>query len=196
MEAGRTAFQFGIENQVVKIGPRHLLEDMAQVAHFLDQPVGDPAAFAVRRVCLEAKKHVTVLLGGEGADELFAGYDGRYGWPSVRRCARTEQVRPWLRLLPACGEPLAANALGEARYRASVPAAAEMVGMRGEGFPLDGGTLRVLTAGAVAPPAAPPRRAWRQACAFPAARCRGAAAQALDMRWQVGLFCCCSRPTK
>ncbi|MBI3608474.1 MAG: asparagine synthase (glutamine-hydrolyzing) [Nitrospirae bacterium] len=55
----------------------HLLP---QVAASLDEPVGDQAMLPLFWLCREAKKHVTVVLSGEGADEVFAGYDyyGRF----------------------------------------------------------------------------------------------------------------------
>ena len=45
----------------------------------LDQPLGDPALVALHCVCEFAREYVTVAVGGEGADELFAGYP-RYRW--------------------------------------------------------------------------------------------------------------------
>lgn len=44
------------------------------VAQALDEPVGDQALLPLYRLCEEARKHVTVVLSGDGADELFAGY--------------------------------------------------------------------------------------------------------------------------
>ena len=40
----------------------------------LDEPMADPAAVPVYYLSREAKKDVTVILTGDGADELFAGY--------------------------------------------------------------------------------------------------------------------------
>lgn len=182
MEANRTAFQFGIENHLVRIGPGHLLEDIGRVAHHLDQPVGDPAAFAVRRVCMEARGHVKVLLGGEGSDELFAGYEGRYA-AKRSTLARTRQIRPWLRLLPAWDGRWPETRLEKLRCRASATPDAELVGMRTEGFPLDNGVLRVLNPEQL-------RRLLRRRAEWAAELCipqRGAvaAAQALDLRWQL-----------
>lgn len=44
------------------------------VAEALDEPVGDQALLPVYWLCKEARRHVTVALSGEGADELFGGY--------------------------------------------------------------------------------------------------------------------------
>ncbi len=41
----------------------------------LDEPVGDPACLPVYLLARESAKRVKVVLTGEGADEIFAGYD-------------------------------------------------------------------------------------------------------------------------
>lgn len=41
----------------------------------LDEPVGDPSILATYALAELARPHVTVALGGDGGDELFAGYD-------------------------------------------------------------------------------------------------------------------------
>lgn len=40
----------------------------------IDEPIADAACVALFRLCEEIKGHVTVILSGEGGDELFAGY--------------------------------------------------------------------------------------------------------------------------
>jgi asparagine synthase (glutamine-hydrolysing) len=44
------------------------------IVWYLDEPVADPAIIPVYLMSHDAKKHVTVVLTGEGGDELFAGY--------------------------------------------------------------------------------------------------------------------------
>ncbi|MBN2125034.1 MAG: asparagine synthase (glutamine-hydrolyzing) [Deltaproteobacteria bacterium] len=41
----------------------------------LDEPMGDNSLLPTYLLCRETRKHVTVALGGDGGDELFAGYD-------------------------------------------------------------------------------------------------------------------------
>ncbi len=50
-------------------------ELLPTVVESLDEPLGDQALLPTYWLCREAKRHVTVVLSGEGADELFAGYD-------------------------------------------------------------------------------------------------------------------------
>jgi len=59
-------------------------ELLPTVVESLDEPIGDQALLPTYWLCREAKRHVTVVLSGEGADELFAGYD-YYGAMLSRR---------------------------------------------------------------------------------------------------------------
>src|SRR6185437_15417924 len=52
----------------------------------LDQPIADFSVFPTLLVSRMARRHVTVALGGDGADELFAGYDS---YEADRYAART-----------------------------------------------------------------------------------------------------------
>jgi asparagine synthase (glutamine-hydrolysing) len=48
---------------------------MPQVLSRLDEPMGDPSILPTFLLCRFAREKVTVALSGDGADELFAGYD-------------------------------------------------------------------------------------------------------------------------
>ena len=54
----------------------------------MDDPLADPAAVPLYFVAKEARKHVTVVLSGEGADELFGGYN-IYREPNSLKCSLT-----------------------------------------------------------------------------------------------------------
>jgi asparagine synthase (glutamine-hydrolysing) len=51
-----------------------------ELARRLDEPFADPATLPTWLMARQTRQHVTVVLTGEGADELFQGY-GWYGWP-------------------------------------------------------------------------------------------------------------------
>lgn len=72
--AAKVARHFGSEHHEVRIGDEalELLDDMV---YHMDEPVGDAAFLATLILSREARKHVKVVLAGEGADELFAGYE-------------------------------------------------------------------------------------------------------------------------
>jgi asparagine synthase (glutamine-hydrolysing) len=48
---------------------------LAEIINNLDEPLGDSSLLPTWLLCNESRKFVTVALGGDGADELFAGYD-------------------------------------------------------------------------------------------------------------------------
>jgi asparagine synthase (glutamine-hydrolysing) len=48
---------------------------MPEVLSRLDEPLGDSSLLPTYLLCGFARQHVTVALGGDGGDELFAGYD-------------------------------------------------------------------------------------------------------------------------
>jgi asparagine synthase (glutamine-hydrolysing) len=60
------------------VGPPSF-EQLAEMVLRLDEPVGDQAALPTFLIAKLASEHVTVVLTGEGSDELFGGYP-RYGW--------------------------------------------------------------------------------------------------------------------
>ena len=49
--------------------------EIPKVLGNLDEPLGDPSILPTWLLSSFAKQHVTVALGGDGGDELFAGYD-------------------------------------------------------------------------------------------------------------------------
>jgi asparagine synthase (glutamine-hydrolysing) len=49
--------------------------DLESLAAYLDQPHGDSANLALSMLCARARDDVAVLLTGDGADELFCGYE-------------------------------------------------------------------------------------------------------------------------
>ena len=51
------------------------MNEIPKIMWHMDDPLADPACVPLYFVAREARKHVTVVLSGEGADELFGGYN-------------------------------------------------------------------------------------------------------------------------
>lgn len=51
------------------------LSHLPAIFDLLDEPQGDSSLLPTWLLCRFARRHVTVALGGDGGDELFAGYD-------------------------------------------------------------------------------------------------------------------------
>jgi asparagine synthase (glutamine-hydrolysing) len=56
------------------VAPDEFVQALPEIVWYLDEPVADPALVPLFFVAREARKHVKVVLSGEGADELFGGY--------------------------------------------------------------------------------------------------------------------------
>ncbi|MCL2215527.1 MAG: asparagine synthase (glutamine-hydrolyzing) [Defluviitaleaceae bacterium] len=67
--------QIGAENFSKIITTDEFWESLSKVQYHMDEPLADPAAVALYFVSREAAKHVKAVLSGEGADELFGGYN-------------------------------------------------------------------------------------------------------------------------
>ncbi|MBM6618918.1 asparagine synthase (glutamine-hydrolyzing) [Bacillus suaedaesalsae] len=73
--AKETAYQLGVPNHSKVISADEFLKELPKIVWHLDDPLADPACIPLYFVSKEARKHVTVALSGEGADELFGGYN-------------------------------------------------------------------------------------------------------------------------
>ncbi|MGD2109245.1 MAG: asparagine synthase (glutamine-hydrolyzing) [Phycisphaerae bacterium] len=72
-QAAATAKYLGCDHHEIPCRPKDvsLLPD---IVHHLDEPMGDAIIIPMFQLSREAKRHVTVILTGEGGDEIFAGY--------------------------------------------------------------------------------------------------------------------------
>jgi len=85
-QAQETATALGLKSVPYVITAQEFAARLPEIIWQLDDPMADAAAIPLWFVAREARRHVKVVLSGEGADELFGGY-GVYYQPSVVRAA-------------------------------------------------------------------------------------------------------------
>ena len=72
-EARTLAIHFGTDHHEIRFGAKDFAE-LPRVIWHMDRPMGDPLVLAYYKLAEGAGRDLKVVLSGEGADELFAGY--------------------------------------------------------------------------------------------------------------------------
>jgi asparagine synthase (glutamine-hydrolysing) len=85
--AAQTAEALGVKSMTYLISAEEFVACLPRILWHLDDPMADAAAVPLWFAAREARKHVKVVLSGEGADELFGGY-GVYYQPGMVRAGR------------------------------------------------------------------------------------------------------------
>ena len=97
---------FGAQHHECRITPKNFEEFIPDLAWHLDEPMGDPSCVPLHFLSKMAREHVTVVLSGEGADEVLAGYGIYSRMLAVDKIFRSfpglRRLTPWLaRLTPS-----------------------------------------------------------------------------------------------
>jgi asparagine synthase (glutamine-hydrolysing) len=82
--ADRVARHFHTDHSTLVVDSVDVERLLPRTAYYLDEPLADFAAIPTFLISEFARQQVKVVLTGEGADELFAGYD-HYRLPSLLR---------------------------------------------------------------------------------------------------------------
>ena len=73
--AAEAARRFGAELHHTVFTPNHVVDLAQDLIRHIDEPLGDAACLPTFLLSRDARRLVKVVLSGEGADELFAGYE-------------------------------------------------------------------------------------------------------------------------
>ncbi|MCM3389325.1 asparagine synthase (glutamine-hydrolyzing) [Lysinibacillus fusiformis] len=77
--------ELNIENVNEVLDPDICFEKLEEIQYMMDEPHSNPSIVPLYFLAELARKHVTVVLSGEGADELFGGYAEYDETPSMRK---------------------------------------------------------------------------------------------------------------
>ncbi|MCQ2910815.1 MAG: asparagine synthase (glutamine-hydrolyzing) [Clostridia bacterium] len=72
--AKESAKAMGVENYSMTVDANEYKDALMRYTFNMDDPLADPSAVALYFVTRLASEHVTVIISGEGSDELFTGY--------------------------------------------------------------------------------------------------------------------------
>ncbi len=73
--AKETAEPLETDHTEITVSAQEYFEALPKAIYHFDEPVADPSALGLYFLAREARKSVKVVLSGEGADELFGGYN-------------------------------------------------------------------------------------------------------------------------
>lgn len=100
--AAEVAAHLGSNHQTIALDMEH--ETLyRKTLSFLDEPFADSSAMPTYAVCEAGRKIAKVMLSGDGGDEVFAGYTGRYRVAALKAAlpkpswlaAMLRQLPPW-----------------------------------------------------------------------------------------------------
>lgn len=78
--AALVAEKFKTDHQVFKLSNDDLLQHVGDIVDYIDEPFADSSAIPVYILSQLTKEKVTVALSGDGADEVFSGYNKHSAW--------------------------------------------------------------------------------------------------------------------
>ena len=73
--ARMAATAFGSEHYEYRLSAKAFEEFIPRLVWHLDEPLADPSCIPLHYISKLAREHITVILSGEGADEILAGYN-------------------------------------------------------------------------------------------------------------------------
>ena len=104
--ARQVAAHLGTEHYEEKLSAATAGDLISEIGTWLDEPLSDGSLIPTYLLAQFVRKHVTVALGGDGGDELFAGYPMYYGhkvagaYSSIPQFLRSGVIEPIVRMLP------------------------------------------------------------------------------------------------
>ena len=102
--ARSVAKKIGTNHTVFSLTNKDLYSHLNNILEYIDEPFADSSAIAVYILSRETRKHTTVALSGDGADEMFAGYNKHVAFYRMQNKGTMEKLvsglAPLWKILP------------------------------------------------------------------------------------------------
>jgi len=93
--ANSVAKKIGSKHHAFSLSNNDLYQNLNEILDYIDEPFADSSAIAVYILSKYTKQHVTVALSGDGADEIFSGYNKHAAEFRVRHPSFNESLIKW-----------------------------------------------------------------------------------------------------
>jgi len=119
------ATHLGTEHYEDRLSAEKAGDLISEIGTWLDEPLSDGSLIPTYLLSRFVRKHVTVALGGDGGDELFAGYPMYFGhklaavYGGIPRFLRTGLIEPVVNALPVSTRNLSFDYKAKRFVRAS-----------------------------------------------------------------------------
>lgn len=146
------AEKYKTEHTVFSLTNQDLYSQLHNVLNYIDEPFADSSALPVYILSMHTKKKVTVALSGDGADELFSGYNKHAAaFRAIQGGWKAEVVRellPLWRMLPKSRNAPLSNTFRQLqRFAEGMNLSARERYWRWAGFSTENDSLKLLSAG-------------------------------------------------
>jgi len=110
--ARQVATHLGTEHYEEKLSVEKAADLISEIGTWLDEPLSDGSLLPTFLLSRFVRRHVTVALGGDGGDEIFAGYPMYFGhkmarvYDTIPRFLRAGVIEPIVNNLPVSNKNL------------------------------------------------------------------------------------------
>ncbi len=112
------------DHHTFKLTKDDLYENLENITNYLDEPFADSSAIPVYILSKLTRDHVTVALSGDGADEVFSGYNKHVAWQMSNKHdlfnGTIGMLRPVLKRLPQSRNSMVSNFFRQLNRYASI----------------------------------------------------------------------------